>query len=175
VILLSNEDVNHRCSVAVELCWLLLDVPMSSAGILAVVRWGSVGVIAAVAELGLLKLLVDVLLWPLPVATAIAAETFILLKFVVSDRWVFGHARPTMPRLLRYHGACAGALVVYWLVINGLTVLLGLAYEIGFVLGTAASFVWSLLTNFLWVWARPRPTPSGVSQHKDPTCAVGYD
>jgi hypothetical protein len=41
------------------------------------------------------------------------------------------------------------------------------------VLGTAASFAWSLLTNFLWVWARPRG--SRVGEDQDATRAVGYD
>jgi putative flippase GtrA len=147
---------------------------MRTSSIYAVLRWSSVGAIAAVAELGLLKALYEMLLWPLAIATAVSAEALIVAKFVISDRWVFGHQRPSVRRLIRYHGACAGALVVYWLVINGLAVL-GLAYEIGFVLGTAASFAWSLLTNFLWVWARPRATPSGVGKHQDATSAVGYD
>ena len=117
-------------------------------------RWLALGIGAAVLELALLKVLYEVLAWPLPVATAVAAEVLILVKFVIADRWVFGHRRPTLNRLLRYHGACAGALAVYWLVINGLAIL-GLAYELAFVAGTAASFAWSLVTNFLWVWARP--------------------
>ena len=71
-----------------------------------------------------------------------------------------------------------GALVVYWLVINGLAALLGLAYEIAFVVGTAASFAWSLLTNFFWVWARPARVASsekasGITEHKDATSAIG--
>jgi putative flippase GtrA len=143
------------------------------------VSWVVLGVGAAVAELGLLKLLVDGLLWPLPVATAVAAEALILVKFFIADRWVFGHSRPTWRRLVQYHAACAGALVVYWVVINGLA-LLGISYEVGFVLGTGASFVWSLLTNFFWVWARPavRSTSSenasGIAEHQDAPRAVGY-
>ena len=43
---------------------------------------------------------------------------------------------PAMNRLVRYHGASAGALVVYWLVINGLAELLGLPYVAAFVVGT---------------------------------------
>jgi len=136
-----------------------------------VASWFVLGVGATVAELGLLKVLVDVAAWPLPVATAVAAEVLIVTKFLVADRWVFGFAQPTLQRLLRYHGACAGALVVYWLVINGLA-LLGLAYELGFVLGTAASFAWSLFTNFLWVWARP--PSSRVAQHQETAGAIGY-
>jgi hypothetical protein len=41
---------------------------------------------------------------------------------------------------------------VYWLVVNALSLLLGMVYVAAFVVGTAAAFSWSLLTNFLWVW-----------------------
>jgi putative flippase GtrA len=60
-----------------------------------------------------------------------------------------------MNRLVRYHGASAGALVAYWLVINALSLIAGLPYMVAFLVGTAAAFAWSLLTNFLWVWAQP--------------------
>jgi dolichol-phosphate mannosyltransferase len=119
------------------------------------VGWFVVGLTGSLLELGLLRLLYEFLDWPLPVATAVAAEVLILAKFVVSDRWVFGHALPALDRLLRYHGASAGALVVYWLVINGLAAFVGLPYVWAFVAGTAAAFVWSFVTNFLWVWAQP--------------------
>jgi putative flippase GtrA len=89
----------------------------------------------------------------LPLATATAAEALIVVKFLVTDRWVFGHPTPTVERLVRYHGASAGAFVVYWLVVNGLGVLVGLPYVAAFLLGTAAAFAWSLISNFLWVWA----------------------
>jgi putative flippase GtrA len=120
-----------------------------------VVGWFALGIAGSLAELGLLRLLFEVLQWPLPIATAVAAETLILVKFVVADRWVFGHPWPTVNRLVRYHGACAGAFVVYWLVINGVVELLEVPYVVGFVLGTGAAFAWSLVTNFFWVWAQP--------------------
>jgi putative flippase GtrA len=113
-----------------------------------------VGVAGAGLELLLLRLLYEVLTLPLPIATAIAAETLILGKFLVADRWVFGHSWPNSARVLKYHGASAGAFAVYWLVINGLSELVGVPYMVAFVLGTGASFAWSLVTNFLWVWAR---------------------
>jgi putative flippase GtrA len=116
--------------------------------------WTLVGIAAAGAELALLRVLLEVVGWPLPLASAVAAEVLILVKFLVSDRFVFGHAYPTLSRLAKYHGACAGALVVYWLVINGLGTLLAMEYTLAFVVGTAASFGWSLMTNFLWVWRR---------------------
>ena len=118
-----------------------------------VAGWVLIGLTASLLELALLRLLYEVVQWPLPVATAAAAEILILIKFVVTDRWVFGHPSPTVERLVRYQGASAGAFIVYWLVINGLAVLVGLPYVAAFLLGTAAAFAWSLMSNFLWVWA----------------------
>jgi putative flippase GtrA len=117
--------------------------------------WFLVGLTATLVELVLLRGLYEGLQWPLPVATAVAAEVLILVKFLVSDRWVFGHPWPTFGRLARYHGASAGALVVYWAVVNALGLLVGVAYVLAFLIGTGAAFTWSLLTNFLWVWAQP--------------------
>jgi putative flippase GtrA len=117
--------------------------------------WFVIGATAAVVELALLRVLFEVLGWPLPMATAIAAEVLILGKFIATDRLVFGHASPTVQRLLRYHGASAGALLVYWVVINALAIPLDVPYVVAFVVGTAAAFLWSLVTNFLWVWAQP--------------------
>lgn len=115
--------------------------------------WVLVGVSGSIAELAVLRLLYEGLHLALPIATLLAAELLIVIKFALSDRFVFGHAWPSVRRALRYHGACAGALVVYWLVINGLSAALGVPYLAAFVVGTAAAFAWSLLTNFLWVWA----------------------
>jgi putative flippase GtrA len=120
-----------------------------------VAGWFVIGATAALLELALLRALFELLGWPLPVATALAAEVLILGKFVSTDRLVFGHASPTLNRLLRYHGASAGALLVYWLVINGLAAFGGVPYVAAFIVGTAAAFAWSLVTNFLWVWAEP--------------------
>jgi putative flippase GtrA len=118
-----------------------------------VASWMGIGLTASLVELALLRLLYELLRWPLPLATATAAEALIVAKFLVTDRWVFGHPGPTVERLVRYHGASAGAFVVYWLVVNGLGVLVGLPYVAAFLLGTAAAFAWSLMSNFLWVWA----------------------
>jgi len=110
------------------------------------------GIAAAGIELLLLRVLYEGLSWDLPVATAVAAETLIVAKFLIADRWIFGYPRPGLTRAIKYHGASAGAFIVYWLVINGLAGLLGLPYALAFLAGTAASFAWSLVTNFLWVW-----------------------
>jgi putative flippase GtrA len=118
-----------------------------------VASWFVLGLSASLVELALLRALYESLAWPLPLATAVAAEVLILTKFFVADRWVFGHRWPATSRLLRYHGASAGALLVYWLVINGLSTLFGTPYVLAFVVSTGAAFAWSLVSNFLWVWA----------------------
>jgi putative flippase GtrA len=123
--------------------------------------WVLVGFTGSLLELALLRGLYEVMQLPLPVATAVAAEVLIIIKFLVSDRWVFGHPVPALARLLRYHGASAGAFIVYWLVVNSLGLLVGVAYMVAFIIGTAAAFGWSLLTNFLWVWA-PRTSSKPV-------------
>jgi putative flippase GtrA len=121
-----------------------------------VASWILLGISGSLLELVLLRGLYEGLSWPLPIATATAAEVLIVVKFLVADRWVFGHPWPTVARLVRYHGASAGALVVYWLVINALSLFVGVPFVAAFVLGTGAAFTWSLVTNFLWVWASPR-------------------
>jgi dolichol-phosphate mannosyltransferase len=113
------------------------------------------GLTASVLELALLRVLYEGIDWPLPIATAVAAEVLIIFKFLMNDRFVFNHRWPTVNRLVKYHGASAGALAVYWVAINALTLLGGIPYVLAFVLSTAAAFTWSLFTNFLWVWARP--------------------
>jgi putative flippase GtrA len=118
-----------------------------------VATWFVLGLSASLVELGLLRVLFELLAWPFPLATAVAAEVLILAKFFVADRVIFGHPVPAAGRLLRYHGAAAGALVVYWVVVNALSVALGMPYVLAFVLSTAAALLWSLVSNFLWVWA----------------------
>ena len=132
-----------------------------------VAGWFLLGLTASLVELGLLRLLYEGLQWSLPVATALAAEVLILVKFVVADRWVFGHPWPTFNRLLKYHGASAGALIVYWLIVNALGLIVGLPYVAAFIIGTAAAFAWSLLTNFLWVWAQPLRSEPSVGEPRD--------
>ncbi len=121
--------------------------------------WFVLGVVAVAVEIAWLGVLYQGLGWPLWLASAVAAETLIIVRFLVADRWVFGHASPALDRCWRYHGASAGAFVVSWVVLNGSAAYLGVPYLAAALLGTGASFVWSLLTNFLWVW---KPAPSLV-------------
>jgi putative flippase GtrA len=132
--------------------------PPSWPRLIQVGRWAALGVGAAVVEWALLRFLVEGLAAPSWLASALAAEALILARFVIADRWVFLHARPSFGRLARYQGACMGALLVYLVTFNALVGGFGVPIAVGFVVGTGASFVWSLVTNFLWVW-RGAPAP----------------
>jgi putative flippase GtrA len=118
--------------------------------------WFALSVGAMVVELGLLRglLAVGVVLW---LGTALAAEVLILARFVIADRWVFGHARPTWARLAKYQSSCLGSLAVSWVVTNVAVELAHMDVNFAFLLASGTAFCWSVMTNFLWVWRHPKP------------------
>ena len=121
----------------------------------ALVRWWIVGILFLAWSLGGLYLLKDRLHMALLLATAITAETGTILRFLVNDRWVFGHRRPTLTRLWQYHVANAGSFILWWTVSNLLPGV-GIHYLLAALIATAASVGFSMLTNFLWIWRRRR-------------------
>lgn len=78
----------------------------------SVVRWWIVGFIGTALDLLLLYFLVDIMRLNLPVATFAAGEFATLMRFVVNDRWVFGHRSPTWKRLWQYHLAVLLSFIV---------------------------------------------------------------
>jgi putative flippase GtrA len=119
--------------------------------------WVGLGLIAFGLELGLLAILHQWLGMHLWQASALAGESVILGRFLTTDRYVFGHASPSFGRCWRFHVASAGSFTVSWLVLNGTAHALQVPYPVATFLGSAAAFVWSALTNFLWVWRPARP------------------
>jgi putative flippase GtrA len=118
-----------------------------------VVRWTIVGGAFAAFGLLLLKLFFGVLHWPYWFGTALQAEICTVLRFLVNDRWVFHHPRPTWQRLWQYHVANAGGFAVWWIIAN-LLQRAGVHYILSAVLAAACSSGVSLLSNFLWVWRK---------------------
>ena len=114
--------------------------------------WFALGVVAFGAEVGVLGALHQGLGYPLWLAFAIAARVVLLGRFLSTDRFVFGHARPTFGRCWRFHAAAVGSFAMSWLVLNGSATLLDVPFVIAAFLGSVAAFVWSGLTNFWWVW-----------------------
>ena len=114
-------------------------------------RWWAVGLVFTGWGLLSMYWLKDRWQVPLMMASVIVAETGTILRFLVNDRWVFGHYRPTLKRLWQYHIANAGSFVVWWAVCNALP-FFGVHYLLAFVAATACSVGFSILSNFLWVW-----------------------
>lgn len=114
--------------------------------------WGILGALAVLGELALFSLLYRGMGLAQSLAYPLASESMILVRFLLTDRVVFGHAAPTWGRTLRYHGACAGAFAITWLVIAVAERFALAEGEVAWAVGTAVSLVWSLLASFLWVW-----------------------
>ena len=130
--------------------------------------WFALGVLAFGAELALLTAVRQGLHWPLWLSSAIAAELILLGRFLSTDRFVFGYGHPTLARCWRFHAAAAGSFTVSWLVLNGSATLLDLHYVAAAFLGSVAAFIWSAVTNFLWVWRPEGPRVPGAASEIAP-------
>lgn len=120
-----------------------------------VLRWIAVGFAFAGLGLALIKLLAGVLAWPYMLATLVSGEVCTLLRFLVVDRWVFEHPRPTWTRLWQYHVANAVGFGIWWTAANVLKAA-GVHYLLAAVLAMGCSVGFSMLSNFLWIWRKPR-------------------
>lgn len=121
-------------------------------------RWWAVALAFVGVNIGLLYLFVDLLAVPVLLATFVAAEIGVLLRFVVNDRWVFRQSRITLERLWRYHIAIAGSFTIWWTITN-VIVLLGGHYILASVAGMACSVLLSIATNFFWIWSHKSDLP----------------
>jgi putative flippase GtrA len=121
-------------------------------------RWGIVGVVATLLNLGLLYLLVDLVHLPLVLAPAVSAPVTISLRFLANDRWVFGFARPSWRRWIEYHVAVAGGFVAWWFA-SLVLAKAGLHYLLAATLAIGCSVTINALGSFAWVWRAKPSTP----------------
>jgi putative flippase GtrA len=135
----------------------------------AIVRWWIVGLFFMGLNIPLLYLFVDGLNFPLWLSTIFASEIGTLLRFLVNDRWVFGHPRPTWQRLWQYHVAIASSFVIWWSVTNALADWLNIHYILASILATCCSVGWSMITNFLWIWRKKTRSPDAEATQRDLT------
>jgi len=126
------------------------------------VRWWIVGLAFTGGALVVLYVLRDLLHLPLIVATSAGAEAMLVLRFLINDRWVFGHRRPTWIRLWQFHLASAGGGAIWWIVAN-LLPRYGVHYLIAAIAGTACSVLFSMATNFLWIWRKRHSEHAAVA------------
>lgn len=121
-------------------------------------RWWIVGLAFYVCGTATLWFLIQAFRMKLLLATLLAAEITLLVRFLINDRWVFNHSRPTYRRLWQYHVASAAGTAIWWAVTNILPKF-GVHYIIAATVGTACSVFFAMGTNFLWIW------------HKGTTCS----
>ena len=121
-------------------------------------RWWIVGLTFLGVGSGVLYVFREFFAMPLLVATLASAECTILVRFLINDRWVFGHPRPSWQRLWQFHVASAGGFVIWYTVANALPLLVpffNLHYVLASAVGSACSVSFNMLTNFLWIWRKP--------------------
>lgn len=119
-------------------------------------KWLAAGLVFMALSTGLLYVLVDLLKLSVPLGTFLTAEISTLLRFLVNHYWVFALRNPTFRDCVNYHVANAGAFALWWLTANLLTVL-GMHYLLASVAAVAGSTLFSLSTNFFWIWRKRHP------------------
>lgn len=139
-------------------------------------RWLAVGLMFMGVNAAFLKLFIGALGLSVPVGSTVALEANILLRFFINDRWVFGHRTPNGSRLVKYHGAQAGAALVWWIAANTMN-RAGIHYLVAGTLAIGFSTGFSFVSNFYWVWRRrhapaPRKQVVGIVVLRDDGAAL---
>ena len=119
-------------------------------------RWFAAGLAFMGISTALLYGSVELLGLSVPIATLLTAEASTLLRFLVNHYWVFGLRNPTIRNCIEYHVANAGAFALWWTTANVLT-LLGMHYLLAGIAAVACSTLFSLSTNFFWIWRKRHP------------------
>lgn len=119
-------------------------------------RWFAAGLAFMGISTALLYGFVDLLGLSVPIGTLLTAEASTLLRFLVNHYWVFGLRNPTFSNCVQYHIANAGAFALWWITANALTVL-GMHYLLAGIAAVACSTLFSLSTNFFWIWRKRHP------------------
>jgi len=133
----------------------VMDFLLHAASLSPLVRFGSVGLLGALLNLVVMSgaLLIGA---PLDIASLLGIETGLLFNFALHERWTFGTRMQGdwKERLLGYHAASAGGIIVTYTVMKALTGL-GLAGPIaGQAIGIIAGFGANYGLSYTKVWRR---------------------
>ena len=92
------------------------------------------------------------------IASSLALETSILIRFALNDRWTFQdcHAKPFWRRLTESNLSSLGGPGISLAAVNLLTPILGISYLIANSIGIAFGLIWN------WFWS------SGVVWRREP-------
>ena len=129
----------------------------------AIVRWLIVALAFSAASIAFLFLFVEALHLALPVATFLSAEVATLLRFFVTNRWVFDRKAATWVGLWQFHCANAAAFAVWWAITNLLSHY-GVHYLVAATAAIAGSSGFNFLTSFFWIWRSGGETTRPVKE-----------
>lgn len=115
-----------------------------------VVRWWGVCAAFVVFDYTLLYVLIDVAGLSTPPATAIDVAVSTALRYLATDRYVFGQ-RLSRRRFGQFVVSSLGALLVWLVVTNGLWAL-GMHWFLAAVTGSVCSVLLNLVAHFRWIW-----------------------
>jgi putative flippase GtrA len=122
----------------------------------AIVRWFVTAVGFSLVSLGLLYLTKEVFRIPLAVATLVAAEIATILRFFVTNLWVFDRTASSAKGLWQFHCANAAGFAVWWCISN-LLARYGVHYMVAATAGIAGSMGFNILASFFWIWRKGQP------------------
>lgn len=90
------------------------------------------------------------------IASAVALEVSILMRFALNDRWTFHdcHGKPFLRRLTQSNLSSFGGPAISLAAVNLLTPLLGISYLVANSIGIAFGLAWNWLWSSRVVWRR---------------------
>ena len=121
-----------------------------------VVRWWIVGIAFMVINIALLDWFKQSLGWSLTVSSVVSAELCTILRYGANDLWVFGSPKLSWLRCWEYHVANFSSFFLWNFLIVVLGNKLGWDHRLAAIVATMVSAGWSMVTNFLWVWKKPK-------------------
>ncbi|QHU99540.1 GtrA family protein [Synechocystis sp. CACIAM 05] len=122
----------------------------------AMVRWWIIGIIAMVLNVVLLDWFKVSLGMGLTWASVLSAEVITIIRYGAIDLWAFRNPNLSWQRCWEYHVANFSGFFLWSLIIVILGNKLSWDHKIAAIVATMITVFWSMATNFLWVWRKPK-------------------
>lgn len=117
-------------------------------------RFGCVGAVGSLVNLGLLTVLVEVTGFNVMAAYLLALESSIISNFFLNNWFTFRESRsqPKLSKMLHYNLVSLTGAVIAWGVFSGAYYGLGLHYILADALGIVIAAIWNFCWSIRLVW-----------------------